>query len=314
MALIKQSAAYTKTFLMVGTADHITGLTGASPTLNLSKAGNFFASTNAVIAEVGNGVYKASLTSTDTSLTGDLAYHFTAASADPTDLVDEIISFDPFDAVRLGLSSLPNVASGSAGAIPTTGTGANQLSVTNGLVALNSSQTVQAGSVLDKTGYSLSQSFPSNFAALAITGGGAVTVGTNSDKTGYSLAQGFPSNFSALSITAGGLVAINSSSSVIIGAPVTVGTNNDKTGYSLAVAPPTTAAITTAVLTTQMTESYAALHTVPTLAQAIFEMRGSVAEKSVNGTSVTVLQIDGATFAEGFTLDSTSPTVIKRSA
>jgi hypothetical protein len=40
----------------------------------------------------------------------------------------------------------------------------------------------------DKTGYSLTQAFPSNFAALAITAGGAVTVGTNNDKTGYSLA------------------------------------------------------------------------------------------------------------------------------
>ncbi len=39
----------------------------------------------------------------------------------------------------------------------------------------------------DKTGYSLSQSFPTNFASLAITGGGAVTAGTVSDKTGYSL-------------------------------------------------------------------------------------------------------------------------------
>lgn len=37
---------------------------------------------------------------------------------------------------------------------------------------------------------------------------GNVTVGTNSDKTGYSLSQAFPSNFAALSITAGGLVDI----------------------------------------------------------------------------------------------------------
>lgn len=36
-----------------------------------------------------------------------------------------------------------------------------------------------------KTGYSLTQTFPSNFSSLAITAGGAVTVGTNNDKTGY---------------------------------------------------------------------------------------------------------------------------------
>jgi hypothetical protein len=36
---------------------------------------------------------------------------------------------------------------------------------------------------------------------------GAVTVGTNNDKTGYSLTQAFPSNFSSLVITAGGIVS-----------------------------------------------------------------------------------------------------------
>src|SRR5215510_5196344 len=39
---------------------------------------------------------------------------------------------------------------------------------------------------------------------------GAVTVGTNNDKTGYSLSQSFPTNFASLSITAAGLVATTS--------------------------------------------------------------------------------------------------------
>lgn len=81
------------------------------------------------------------------------------------------------------------------------------------------SATVTVGTNNDKTGYSLSQAFPTNFSSLAITAGGAVTVGTNSDKTGYSLSQSFPSNFASLAITAGGAM--------------TVGTNGDKTGYSV---------------------------------------------------------------------------------
>jgi len=40
---------------------------------------------------------------------------------------------------------------------------------------------------IGKTGYSLTQTFPTNFSALAITGGGAVTAGTVSDKAGYSI-------------------------------------------------------------------------------------------------------------------------------
>lgn len=59
----------------------------------------------------------------------------------------------------------------------------------------------------DKTGYSLTQAFPSNFASLAITVGGAVTVGTNNDKTGYALTQSFPANFAALGINSSGHVS-----------------------------------------------------------------------------------------------------------
>lgn len=79
---------------------------------------------------------------------------------------------------------------------------------------------VTVGTNSDKTGYSLTQSFPTNFSSLAITVGGAVTAGTVSDKTGYSLTQSFPTNFSSMAITAGGAV--------------TAGTVSDKTGYSLA--------------------------------------------------------------------------------
>lgn len=59
----------------------------------------------------------------------------------------------------------------------------------------------------DKTGYSLSQAFPANFSALAISATtGRVTVGTNLDKTGYSLTQAFPTNFATLAINGSGYV------------------------------------------------------------------------------------------------------------
>jgi hypothetical protein len=44
------------------------------------------------------------------------------------------------DTVRLGLTALPNVASGNAGAVVTSGTGTSQLSVSAGLVTLAASQ------------------------------------------------------------------------------------------------------------------------------------------------------------------------------
>jgi len=67
---------------------------------------------------------------------------------------------------------------------------------------VDASGDVTAGTVGDKTGYSLTQTFPTNFADLAITvTTGEVTVGTNNDKTGYALTQAFPTNFADLSIS-----------------------------------------------------------------------------------------------------------------
>jgi len=59
----------------------------------------------------------------------------------------------------------------------------------------------------DKTGYSLTQAFPTNFSALAINGSGQVTVGTNADKTGYALTGA--QSITSLTIT-GGVAVTNS--------------------------------------------------------------------------------------------------------
>ncbi len=118
-------------------------------------------------------------------------------------------------------------------------------------LSVDASGRVTVGSNADKTGYALTQTFPTNFSSLAITVGGAVTVGTNSDKTGYSLTQSFPTNFSSLAISVGGAVTVGtnsdktgysltqtfptnfSSMAITAAGKVTVGTNDDKTGYSL---------------------------------------------------------------------------------
>ncbi|MBL8012287.1 MAG: hypothetical protein JNN05_00425, partial [Candidatus Omnitrophica bacterium] len=100
----------------------------------------------------------------------------------------------------------------------------------------------------DKSGYSLTQSFPSNFSAFAITAGGAVTVGTNNDKTGYALTSAEEDTIvdkvwdesRSAHVTSGsfgqGVASVQgnvtgSVNSVTSG--VTVSTNNDKTGYRL---------------------------------------------------------------------------------
>lgn len=111
-----------------------------------------------------------------------------------------------------------NQISTSAGAmLIQAGAATGQLDFTAGVVKANLTQTLgttstgQAGSVgidwaqiVNKTAVvDLTQTIISSVS-------GGVTVTTNNDKTGYSLSQSFPSNFSSLSITAAGLVATTS--------------------------------------------------------------------------------------------------------
>lgn len=65
-------------------------------------------------------------------------FYFSDGSGNLYGVLDiELVPWDPQDNVRLGMTALPNVASGSAGAIPTTGTGANQINVSGGRVDSN---------------------------------------------------------------------------------------------------------------------------------------------------------------------------------
>src|SRR3989338_7927076 len=91
MALIKQSTAYTRMFLMVDSADHLAGKTGLAVTVVISKAGGAFgAATGATVTEVSGGWYKIALTAGNTDTLGELAFRCTATGADPTDFVDQV--------------------------------------------------------------------------------------------------------------------------------------------------------------------------------------------------------------------------------
>ena len=82
---------------------------------------------------------------------------------------------------------------------------------------------------------------------------------------------------------------------------------------SVTAAVPTAAQNFAAVLTTALTESYAADGSAPTLAQAILLIQQSLHEFAINSTTRTVKKLDGSTTAATFTLDSaTAPTSTTR--
>ena len=148
-------------FLLVQSSDHITGLTGATPTVTIRKEGGSFASPAGTVTEIANGWYQVAGNATDTNTLGEILLHATATSGDPTDIVAAlVVGFNPQAAL----------------ATPT-----NITAITGNIT----------GNLSGSVG--------------SVTGG--VTVTTNNDKTGYSLTQAFPANFAATLITAGGLVA-----------------------------------------------------------------------------------------------------------
>src|SRR5690348_722219 len=121
MANLKVNTARNRTFIMVQSSDHITALTGATPTVTISKNGAAFAAPQGSVSEIGNGWYNVAFTAVDTNTLGDLNVHVTATSADPEDFQDQVLAVDFNDAVRLGLSALPNAAAGASGGVPTIG-------------------------------------------------------------------------------------------------------------------------------------------------------------------------------------------------
>ena len=73
--------------------------------------------------------------------------------------------------------------------------------------------------------------------------------------------------------------------------------------------------ITSDVLTTQMTESYAADGTAPTVAQALFLIQQSLGDFSISNGTLTVKKLDGSTTAAEFTLSpSGNPTSTTRAS
>jgi len=89
-------------FLMIDSADHVSGKPGLSPTVTLSKAGGTFATPAGAVTEVGNGWYQVAGNATDSATLGPLLLHASATGADPTDDRFDVVAYDPL-ATSLGL-------------------------------------------------------------------------------------------------------------------------------------------------------------------------------------------------------------------
>lgn len=147
--------------------------------------------------------------------------------------------------------------------------------------------------------------FPTSVASPTnITAGTITTVTTltgHTPQTGdvYALANG-----------ANGFVATKADTAAILldtGTDGVVVAAASKTGFRLS------ATGVGDILTTALTESYAADGAAPTLSQALFAIQQMMQERSITSTTMTVNRLDGTTAAFTLTLnDATSPTAITR--
>jgi len=138
--------------LLVDITDGFTPEVGVvTPTINVSKNGATVATGAGTWTEIGNGQYYYEFTAAEVDTLGWVAVNIEKATVSRDyNAVVQVMAYDYAAATNLGLTALPAVATGSAGAIPTTGTGSNQIQV-NGSGAISTVVSV-SGSVGSVTG------------------------------------------------------------------------------------------------------------------------------------------------------------------
>lgn len=286
---------------------------GVTWTVRRCIDGTFAAATGTVTEDGTAGWYKMALSQADTN-GNDIGFNFTGTGAVPQTVNIITTAADPTDAVHFGLTALPNTACTTNASLLTSGTGTDQLSVAAGLTNITQAAADKAWSTAARvltagTNIQLPSNGLANVVAWTvaitgnITGNLSGSVASVTGNLGGNVVGTVASVIGAVgSVT--GLTASN--------LDATISSRLASASYT---APPTAAQNATAVLTTQMTESYAALHAVPTLAQIAFEMRSLAAGKAVATTVLTAYKMDGTTPAGTYTLsDATSPVSITRAS
>ena len=197
--VLQSSASYPLVFLLISSSDHISPLTGASPTVTISKNGGSFASPSGAVSEIANGWYKVAGNGTDTATLGPLLLHATASGADPTDCLYPVVSYNPQSATNLGLSALPTANPAANGGLPTcdasdgvklsVGTGTGQVNVSSGKVPATLAstdvtgnvaadlQTIKSQAVACSAGVTVGAYVGNATAALAVDANGRVDLG-----------------------------------------------------------------------------------------------------------------------------------------
>lgn len=133
-------------FVYFGGINATTGaaLTGATFSGRRCLDGVFAAIGGTISEDTGVGFYKVALTQADTN-GNNIGYFFTATNAVPVPMTIITTAADPTDAVRFGLTALPNAAANAAGGLPISAAGALDLDAQRSDVAAILVDTAEIG-------------------------------------------------------------------------------------------------------------------------------------------------------------------------
>lgn len=209
----RKNTAYRVTFpILDADGDLVTGAAGLDSQVSID-AGTFAACTNeATEIATSSGVYYLDLTAAEmngdtiavivkTSTSGAKTTTIVMYPEESGDYRADVVQWNGTAVATPTVAGVPEVDvthfNGTAG---TFSAGRPEVNTTHAAGTAWGSGAITASSIaasalngkgdwnIGKTGYSLTQTFPTNFSDLAITAStGRVTVGTNADKTGYSL-------------------------------------------------------------------------------------------------------------------------------
>jgi hypothetical protein len=176
-------------------------------------------------------------------------------------------------------------------------------------------QTVQVFTSFPQTG--------DNFALIGATGSGLTSLATQASvNTIDGIVDDILVDTAEIGAAGAGLTNINLPNQTmdIVGNITgnlsgSVGTVTGLTASDVGAIKTKTDAMPGSILTTALTESYAADGAAGTLTQILYAIQQMLQEKSVSSTTMTVKKLDGSTTAMTFTLsDATNPTSITRAS
>lgn len=96
---------------------HLVGIDGITPQIGeagqpqISKNGGTFANTSSLITQVGNGLYYVELIQSELDTLGFIVVRYKTTNTAESQVVGQVVAFNPYDAVALGLSKLTSFAS-----------------------------------------------------------------------------------------------------------------------------------------------------------------------------------------------------------